>query len=167
MSKQSKSLDKAIKQLDSRIQRIIQAGVSSMYDSANMIADTAKDYAQESIRHEGTYKPYIDKRGNMRMSSAPGEPPASAAGNDLDKSIYSKSISKKNQNPAIAEFGSNSPHARALEFGTEKMSPRPFIRPAAIKARENVVERIVVGNFAIRMARKIKSMGHLSVKLDV
>lgn len=166
MSKQSKSLDKAIKQLDSRIQRIIQAGVSSMYDSANQIADLGKDYVQESIRHEGTYKPYIDKRGNMRMSSAPGDPPASAAGNDLDKSIYSKKISKKNQNPAIAEFGSTSPYARPLEYGTEKMAPRPFMRPAAEKLRSSDVERIVVGNFAARMARKIKSMGHLSVKLD-
>lgn len=167
MSKQSKSLNKAIKDVDNRIQRIIQSGVSSMYDSANQIADLGKDYVQESIRHEGTYKQYIDKRGNTRMSSVPGEPPASAIGNDLDKSIYSKKISKKNQNPAIAEFGSNSPYARALEYGTEKISPRPFMRPAAEKLRSSDVERIVVANFATRMARKIKSMGHLKVRLDV
>ena len=84
MSKQSASLDRAIRELDTRIQRIIQAGVSSTYESAGQLADRGKDYVQESIRHEGTYKSYIDKRGNPRMSSAPGEAPASAAGNDLD-----------------------------------------------------------------------------------
>jgi HK97 gp10 family phage protein len=167
MSKQTKSLNKAIKDVDNRIQRIIQAGVSSMYESANEIADLGKEYVNESIRHEGTYKQYVDKRGNVRMSSAPGEPPASAPGNDLDKSIYSKKISKRNANPAIAEFGSTSPYARALEYGTEKMAPRPFMRPAAEKLRSSDVERIVVGNFAMRMARKIKSMRHLNVRLDV
>lgn len=156
-----------MKDLDARIQRIIQAGVSSMYDSANQLANTGKDYVQESIRHEGTYKPYIDKRGNQRMSSAPGEPPASAIGNDLDKSVYSKPISRKNANPAIAEFGSTSPYAMSLEYGTEKMAPRPFMRPAAEKLRSKDVEGVVVGNFAARMARKIKSMGHLKVRLDV
>lgn len=167
MSKQTKSLNQAIKDVDNRIQRIIQAGVSSMYESANEIADLGKEYVHESIRHEGTYKQYVDKRGNVRMSSAPGEPPASASGNDLDKSIYSKKISKRNANPAIAEFGSTSPYARALEYGTEKMAPRPFMRPAAEKLRSSDVERIVVGNFAMRMARKIKSMRHLNVRLDV
>jgi HK97 gp10 family phage protein len=167
MSKQSKSLDKAIKEVDVRIQRIIKAGVSSMYESANQLANIGKEYAQDSIRHEGTYKPYIDKRGNQRMSSAPGEPPASATGNDLDKSIYSKSISKKNQNPAIAEFGSTSPYAAALEYGTERMAPRPFMRPAAEKLRSKDAESVIVSNFAMRMARKIKSMGHLKVRLDV
>lgn len=167
MSKQTKSLNKAIKDVDNRIQRIIQAGVYSMYESANEIADLGKEYVNESIRHEGTYKQYVDKRGNVRMSSAPGEPPASAPGNDLDKSIYSKKISKRNANPAIAEFGSTSPYARALEYGTEKMAPRPFMRPAAEKLRSSDVERIVVGNFAMRMARKIKSMRHLNVRLDV
>ena len=167
MSKQSKSLNKAIKDLDNRIQRIIQAGVSSTHLSANMIADTGAELVRDSIRHSGTYKPYIDKRGNQRMSSAPGEPPASAAGNDLDKSIYSKSVSKKNQNPAVAEFGSTSPYARALEYGTEKMAPRPFMRPIAQEIRRDRVEYIVTSNFAIRMARKIKSMGHLNVRLDL
>ena len=167
MSKQSASLNKAIKELDFRIQRIIQAGVSSMYESANQLADIGKEYAQDSIRHEGTYKPYIDKRGNPRMSSAPGEPPSSAAGNDLDKSIYSKKISKRNSNPAIAEFGSTSPYAAALEYGTERMAPRPFMRPAAEKLRSKDVEMVVVSNFATRMARKIKSMKHLKVRLDV
>ena len=167
MSKQSASLDRAIRELDTRIQRIIQAGVSSTYESAGQLADRGKDYVQESIRHEGTYKSYIDKRGNPRMSSAPGEAPASAAGNDLDKSIYSKKISKRNANPAIAEFGSTSPYAMSLEYGTEKMAPRPFMRPAAEKLRSKDVESIVVGNFATKMARKIKSMRRLDVRLDV
>lgn len=167
MSKQSASLNRAIKEIDVRIQRIIQAGVSSMYESANQLADIGKEYAQDSIRHEGTYKPYIDKRGNPRISSAPGEPPASAAGNDLDKSIYSKKISKRNANPAIAEFGSTSPYAAALEYGTERMAPRPFMRPAVEQLRSKDVESVVVSNFVIKMARKIKSMKHLRVRLDV
>lgn len=167
MSRESASLDRAVRELDMRIQRIIQAGVSSMYDSAGQLADRGKDYVQESIRHEGTYKPYIDKRGNPRMSSAPGEAPASAAGNDLDKSIYSKKISKRNANPAVAEFGSTSPYAMSLEYGTEKMAPRPFMRPAIQILRSKDVESIVVGNFASRMARKIKSMRRLNIRLDV
>jgi HK97 gp10 family phage protein len=167
MSKESASLDRAIKQLDIRIQRIIQAGVSSMTQSANELADIGAELVRDSIRHEGTYKPYIDKRGKQRMSSAPGEAPASASGNDLDKSIYSKKVSKANGNPAVAEFGSTSPYAMALEYGTERMSPRPFIRPAAIKLRKEKVADIVTSNFAARMAKKIRSMGHLKVRLDV
>lgn len=132
-------IERAIKELDKRVQAAIWAGVKSMTISAGELAEMGDAELHRSIDHIGTYKPYIDTYGNPRVSSHPGEPPSSRPGNPLDQNIYHRHVSSRGSNPAVAEFGVNGGIAHELEFGTPKMQPRPFVRPAkkyvASKAR--------------------------------
>jgi hypothetical protein len=151
----SSSLEAAIKQLDRRIQDAIRAGVQSMTAAAGELAEYGDNELHRSIDHLGTYKPYVDSYGNARVSSHPGEPPASAPGNPLDMNIYHRHVSSKGSNPAVAEFGVSGEIAHHLEFGTPKMQPRPFLRPAkkyvASKARY-----VVALHFIGAVTRKLR-----------
>jgi HK97 gp10 family phage protein len=151
----NKSIEQAINQLDKRIQSAIWAGVKiGMTAAAAELAESGEKELHQSIDHIGTYKPYIDSYGNPRVSSAPGEAPSSAAGNPLDVNIYHRHISSKGSNPAVAEFGVNGEIAHFLEFGTPKMQPRPFLRPAKQKIAREALDvtafhflKAVIGKF--------------------
>ena len=157
-SKAEKSLRKAIFDLDRRVKQIIDAGVHSNTKSVAELAKIGEDELHRLIDHRGTYKPYIDASGTSRLSSQPGEPPASAPGNPLDLNIYHNAITPPKGNPAIAEFGVKGEIAQALEFGTGKIQPRPFVRPAREFVRKNAAKTIA-DNFSNAMAAKAASMG--------
>lgn len=166
MSKANQSLQAALQELDVRLQRMIQAGVASTYESAGQLADAGKEEVHRLIRHKGSYKEYYTKDGKTRTSSQPGEPPATEPGNTLDNSIVSTRISRRNENPAKAAFGSTAKYAPHLEFGTAKMQPRPFMRPA----REHVSRiagGIVANNFYKNMLNKAKKMRRQNVRIEV
>ena len=166
MPNPNQSLQAALQEMDFRIQRMIQAGVASTYESVGQLADAGKEEANRITRHKGTYKAYRTKDGKTRMSSKPGEPPSTEAGNTLDKSIISTRISRRNENPAKAAFGSTAPYAAHLEYGTSKMEPRPFMRPA----REHVARiagGIVANNFYKNMLNKAKKMRRQNVRIQV
>lgn len=67
--------------------------------------------------------------GKNHTPSAPGEAPNADTG-FLDRSIAAE---KTGELTAIAV--ANASYAAALEFGTSKMEPRPFMAPAANKVR--------------------------------
>jgi HK97 gp10 family phage protein len=165
MPRSNQSLQAALQELDVRLQRMIQAGISSTYESAGQLADEGKAEVQRLIRHKGSYKPYFTKDGKPRMSSMPGEPPATEVGNELDKSIVSVRISRRNENPAKAAFGSTAGYAPFLEFGTTKMEPRPFMRPARDHVR-SIAGGIVANNFYKNMINKAKKMRRQNVRLE-
>ena len=156
-------IEQALKQLDKKIQSAIWAGVKTgMTSAAGQLAEMGDKELHDSINHIGTYKPYVDSYGNPRMSSQPGEPPASAPGNPLDSNIYHRHISSKGSNPAVAEFGVQGEIAHELEFGTPKMQPRPFVRPAkqkvALSARDVTAFnflKAVIGKFKNQAATNI------------
>lgn len=126
------SLYDAFAHIDKRIFSIVLSGVYQMQHAAKDLSVIGENWVRLLISRPGSYKPYY-KRGVQRMSSAPGAPPAAQKGEDLEPSIYSRTVSKANQNPAIAEFGSTAPFAPKLEFGTTDMPARPFILPARQK----------------------------------
>lgn len=72
-------------------------------------------------------KPYT-RRGTTHQASAPGEAPAIDTGN-LANSI------QVDLHGLSAVIGTNAEYAEALEFGTVRMAPRPFLAPAMAKAR--------------------------------
>jgi HK97 gp10 family phage protein len=157
-SKAEKSLRKAMFDLDKRIKRIVDAGVHSTTDSATQLAEMGDFELHRLIDHKGSFKPYKDASGKERLSSQPGEPPASAPGNPLDLNIYHNTVTSPKANPAIAEFGVKGQIAQALEYGTEKMQPRPFVRPARETVKKHAAV-IVATNFSNAMAKKAMSMG--------
>lgn len=71
--------------------------------------------------------------GNHR-ASAPGEPPA------IDQGLLANTIGVSSvpgvDNDLAAMVVANADYAPHLEFGTSRMAPRPFFRPAFERARE-------------------------------
>lgn len=85
----------------------------------------------------------IYKRGNVtHQASAPGEAPATDTGN-LVNSAYTKQLGR-----ADYETGFTAEYAAHLEFGTAKIEPRPYLRPAVEAVRDafmSAIRRIVEG----------------------
>lgn len=73
----------------------------------------------------------------VHRASAPGEPPA------VDTGLLRGSIqidpSGLSQSMPTIRVGTNLVYARPLEYGTFRMAPRPYMRPALKRARELVL----------------------------
>lgn len=96
------------------------------------VAKTAKDvnkYAKTFMSSPKSGRIYMRGR-RKHVASAPGESPAVDTGN-LKNSLFEE---KTGQTSAIAGVGAE--YGIHLEFGTTHIAPRPFMRPAAIKAAE-------------------------------
>ena len=144
----------AFKAIDRRLLNMVLAGIAQMRNAAQDLSVMGFNQTKLLISKQGSYKPYY-KKGKLRMSSAPGEPPAATPGEDLEPSIYQKVISRPNQNPAVAEFGSTAPFARKLEFGTTSMPARPFMLPARAKVASRANSE-VARHLQIAYSRSIK-----------
>jgi HK97 gp10 family phage protein len=80
----------------------------------------------------------IYRRGGVaHQASAPGEAPASDTG-QLVASVTT-SVDEGNLTGNV-NFGSD--HAAVLEYGSSRMSPRPFARPALVNKRDAVRQDI-------------------------
>ena len=79
----------------------------------------------------------IYRRGNVaHQASAPGEAPATDTG-ALVNSAYTKKLAD-----ADYETGFTVEYAAALEFGTPKIEPRPYLRPAVEAVRKAFIAAI-------------------------
>lgn len=153
----------AFKEVDKRVFGAILAGVYKMRETAGDLATIGAEEIRKSIAKKGSYKPYVDRRGKLRLSSNPGTPPAAVPEGDLLPSIYQTTTSKINQNPAVAEFGSKAPFAVELEYGTTKVAARPFLLPARQKVA-SVAENIILRD--LRQAYK-KSLSKSSSRRKI
>jgi len=73
------------------------------------------------------------RRGVVHQASAPGEPPASDTGNFL------RNIQTSFDAEEIAgQVNAGARYSAALEFGTQKMEPRPFARPAVENTKAEI-----------------------------
>ena len=78
----------------------------------------------------------IYRRGNvLHQASAPGEAPASDTG-----SLVSRLEVVPNEDEVSAKLVANTQYAAFLEYGTEKMEPRPFMRPALAHMRDTIIK---------------------------
>lgn len=64
------------------------------------------------------------KRGAAHQASAPGEAPA------IDSGLLANSIQTAVVSPLLAQVRIGAEYASYLEFGTRRMSPRPYVQPA-------------------------------------
>ena len=106
-------------------------------NGANDIANTMMGL----IRQPGRGRIYPRGNGAFHQASAPGDPPASDTGRLLAASAPGNSITFFN-NKLAAEIGPNVRYARFLELGTDRMEPRPFIRPAFRKHRKRIRDNL-------------------------
>lgn len=80
------------------------------------------------------------------QASAPGETPAVDTG-VLVNSIASE-LAETSETSATANVGTGIEYGVYLEFGTSKMQPRPFMRPAIDNNKERIIS--TVRNYAKR-----------------
>ncbi len=73
--------------------------------------------------------------------SAPGEPPARVSGELMDSVAYEVADTGKGVSVMV---GAAASYALALEYGTRRMAPRPFLRPALAEMEEEIA-RIFYG----------------------
>lgn len=76
--------------------------------------------------------------GAGHVPSAPGQPPNRDTGL-LDGSIETQVTT---QNPPTVTVSSRAPYAAHLEFGTSRMAPRPYMRPATERNRDDVTKLV-------------------------
>jgi HK97 gp10 family phage protein len=74
--------------------------------------------------------------GKNHVPSLPGEPP------NEDTGVLRTNIETTQVAPLRVEVSSNAPYAVALEAGTSKMAPRPYMAPATEHKRKEVVELV-------------------------
>jgi HK97 gp10 family phage protein len=85
--------------------------------------------------------------GKGHVASKPGEAP-NADTHRLDRSIETTRIA-----PLRVKVTANSGYAAALEFGTSKVAPRPFMRPARDKKKDEARDLVAKAlNTALREA---------------
>jgi HK97 gp10 family phage protein len=106
--------------------------------------ETAASYAEGRVKDKlseaGSGKTY-KIGGKFHTASAPGEPPTVLTG-DLRGSItHFVGVVGRD---IIGIVSTNMEYAPALEFGTRKMAPRPFMRKAVLEALP-VIWRIIKG----------------------
>lgn len=78
------------------------------------------------------------RRGKNRWhrASAPGEAPAT------DTGLLASSGYQKQVGPLLREVGFTADYAPYLEFGTGRIAPRPFLRPAVARWAQAFYDRI-------------------------
>lgn len=102
--------------------RAVVRGTESIRNEAiNLILSTAKSGR------------VYQRRGIVHYASAPGEPPASDTGN-LVRSITTQ-YDRSTLTGKVIVTAAYGPY---LEFGTAKMAPRPFLRPAVANRRDAI-----------------------------
>ncbi|QVM82997.1 HK97-gp10 family putative phage morphogenesis protein [Novosphingobium decolorationis] len=110
---------------DAHLKRLKQMREQARKQAGEMVEDLAKQHAEEA-------KASIVKR---ETPSRPGKPPREVTGELKD------SIRAEKTGPTSARSIADAPHALSLEFGTEEMKGRPFMRPAANTVRKDIREK--------------------------
>ena len=88
------------------------------------------------LSHPGTGTPYT-RGGKKAKRSKPGKPPAVDTGvlrNTIDMEVLEASQKVR--------VGSGQTYAPYLEFGTDRMAPRPFMRTAFDRARRQMTDLV-------------------------
>lgn len=102
-------------------------------------ASDVRDSAIESII-SGPKSGIPYARGNrVHIASAPGEPPAQDLGN-LSNSITIRPDIKG----LVVYVNAAAAYAAALEYGTVRMEPRPYMRPALLRHVRLIDERVAL-----------------------
>jgi len=117
---ESNRLGSIAKKLPQEIQTIVDATLADVETAAKL-----------SMQGGKSGRLYRRGANRMHQASAAGQAPA------MDYGHLTNSIQRKLYKTVIGgEVYTNSDYAEALEFGTRKMAPRPFLAPALEAQRE-------------------------------
>lgn len=96
------------------------------------VGEQAVAQAAQKLRNgvvEELSKPGKGRTYGRHTASAPGDPPA------VDTGRLRQSITALKITPGHWRVGTNVEYAIYLEFGTRRVAPRPFFRPAVARLR--------------------------------
>jgi HK97 gp10 family phage protein len=113
------------------LDNMFRAAEKAVNDSANNVA---KEMKKSILTGSKSGRQYFIK-GRRHQSSAPGQPPANSTG-QLVRSIKVKTTNNGQEVTIDAEY------ATFLEYGTSRMRPRPFIMPALMKVKKNLLSKL-------------------------
>jgi HK97 gp10 family phage protein len=113
------------------LDNMFRAAEQAVNDSANNVA---KEMKKSILTGSKSGRQYFIK-GRRHQSSAPGQPPANSTG-QLVRSIKVKKTNNGQEVTIDAEY------AAFLEYGTSRMRPRPFIMPALMKVKKNLLSKL-------------------------
>lgn len=116
------------------LEKVRQGLVAGIFKTTEEI----RNVAIESILAGGQTGKIYRRRGVEHQASAPGEAPAS------DTGYLAGSISTYYEDGGLTGIvTAGAEYAAYLEFGTVKMEPRPFMRPALDGERENLTQNLI------------------------
>lgn len=123
----------AVKAYTGRLGRAIMEGAGAVLEVD----------VKRMLSHPGTGNEYPRQGGRkMHTASAPGEPPAVDTGRlrasiTYDVSPQGDAVQIGSSTAQMASAGAPVNYAQFLEFGTERMKSRPFMRPVAMQYMGN------------------------------
>lgn len=122
--------------------QVRDAAFGALQTGALIVVNIAK---RKILRGPKTGRWY--RRGKRRhRASAPGQPPASDTGR-----LVNAISSRANRRAFTIAVVANTKYAAALEYGTRRMRPRPFLRASLKEARPEIVRLV---REAVRNARR-------------
>lgn len=101
-----------------------------------------KNNVVKKLNQQGQGEPYVRYFNGQRIegtASRPFDPPATFMG-ELKSSI-NVSVRGTTKGGAIGTISASAPYAKALEFGTSNMLPRPFLHPT-LEEKKGDIKRI-------------------------
>jgi len=146
------------------IAKYVKAKERHVLTTAGMIIEAdVKEILSNSYSPSSNRRTYtVTEGGKKHTASAPGEPPAVLTGRlrasitwDFSSAIKTVKIGSSNQlmrNPEMPVVGVPVNYAVELEYGTDKVAPRPFMRPVRDKYHGN-------NRLAERIGRHLRAIG--------
>lgn len=126
----AKALESALAQADAKSRQMVDNAVRAT--ALSIQADAVKLIQ----RGEKTGVVYTKRGGTKHQASAPGEAPAS------DEGTLASRIDAVKLGPFSWAVGTNLDYGAYLEFGTQRIAERPWLRPAAEFNRKPFVDDI-------------------------
>lgn len=111
------------------LERVRKAAMRGVIRGTEDVRTEADSLMNESPRSGRVYT----RRGVSHRASAPGEPPAPDTGR-LRQSLRTEYNRELLMGTAIASTA----YAESLEFGTSRIAPRPFMRPALANRKDEI-----------------------------
>lgn len=134
----------AVKWNFSKVKALIEKGARIGLERAGEIVATEAVSKVKSPPKTGRiYEKYNPRR--THQASAPGEPPANDLGS-LAANIHPKPTVKEGD-ALVKKINAAAEYSAALEFGTPKILPRPFMRPSLVEKKAEI-EQVIADEIA-------------------
>lgn len=138
-----KNLKSFNKRLEKRLRKDAMTQIkANVTRGVMLVRNTAVEEIQRGTKTGETYELYSPRR--THTSSAPGEFPATDTGflvSQISTDVHTKG------NSVVGQIISSAPYSKHLEFGTTKMSARPFMQPSLEKNKRKIREIFKKGGY--------------------